>query len=342
MPVWSWGSWAGMAMVLTSLVYAAEDGFSKLPLHWMFWPTIGGLVIGIGGFLFPRALGVGYETIDELLTADLALKTVFGVLIVKSIIWSVSLGSGTSGGVLAPLLMMGAALGVLEAQVLPDNGPGYWALLSMAAVLGGTMRSPLTAVIFAVELTHDFDMMAPLLTATLSAFAFTALAMKRSILTEKISRRGLHLSREYSIDPLELHFVREVMRTDFIRLSHVPALEEVQAALASDQDFFPVVDGAGAIGSIIARDRLAEAAYVRRDSSSIAIGDRPAYVHPNETLRHVARRMVRNKQTRLLVANGDQDTEVIGILSLSDLLKAYERNLHAEETRDRAFSLSWR
>ena len=331
-----------MASLLTSLVYLAEDAFSKLPFHWMFWPTIGGLVIGIGGFFFPRALGVGYETIDELLRADLALKTVFGVLIVKSIIWSVSLGSGTSGGVLAPLLMMGAALGTLEAHVLPDNGPGYWALLSMAAVLSGTMRSPMTSVIFALELTHDFQMMVPLLTSTVSAYAFTALVMKRSILTEKISRRGLHLSREYSIDPLELHFVREVMRTEFVSLSNTPALEDVQAALASEQDFFPVTNSSGAISSVISRDRLAEATYLTRDTGSIAIGDRPEYIHPDATLRFVARRMVRNKQTRLLVASAGSDGQVIGLVSLPDLLKAYERNLQAEETRDRAFSLSWR
>jgi hypothetical protein len=327
-----------MSGALTAMVYAAEDGFSRLPFHWMFWPPIGGLVIGIGGFFFPRALGVGYETINEMLATDLALKTVLGVLIVKSIIWSVSLGSGTSGGVLAPLLMMGAALGVMEAQILPDNGPGYWALLSMAAVLGGTMRSPMTAVIFALELTHDYQMMAPLLTATVAAYAFTALAMKRSILTEKISRRGLHLSREYSVDPLELHFVREVMQQDFVSLSTASQPDEVLLALQADQDFFPVIDDDGEVSSVVPRALLAEMFFANRDEASLAMGEEPHYVHPDQTLRLVAHRMVREKQTRLLVRR-NADSPVVGLIDLPDLLKAFERNMQLEETRDRQFTL---
>jgi CIC family chloride channel protein len=123
-----------------------------------------------------------------------------------------SLGSGTSGGVLAPLLMMGGALGGLEAHLLPWEGAGFWPLVSMGAILGGTMRSPLTGVIFALELTHDVTVMLPLLLAVTIAHGFTVLMLRRSILTEKISRRGYHVSREYSIDPLEIIFAREVMR----------------------------------------------------------------------------------------------------------------------------------
>jgi chloride channel protein, CIC family len=124
----------------------------------------------------------------------------------------VSLGSGTSGGVLAPLLMIGGALGGLEAHMLPWEGAGFWPLVSMGAILGGTMRSPLTGVIFALELTHDVTVLLPLLLAVTIAHGFTVLTLRRSILTEKISRRGFHVSREYSIDPLEIIFAREVMR----------------------------------------------------------------------------------------------------------------------------------
>ncbi len=141
-----------------------------------------------------------------------ALTFLLGVLIVKSLIWMISLGSGTSGGVLAPLLMMGAALGGLEGMFLPHYGIGFWPLVSMGAILGGTMRSPFTGIVFAVELTHDLNMLLPLLVACFLAHAFTVLLLKRSILTEKIARRGFHLSREYALDPLEILFVREVMR----------------------------------------------------------------------------------------------------------------------------------
>jgi CIC family chloride channel protein len=143
-----------LSALLTLSVYAAEDGFRLLPIHWMWWPAFGGLVVGIGGLIFPQALGVGYETIGALLQGDVPGRVIAGILLVKWIIWSVSLGSGTSGGILAPLLMMGGALGGLEAMVLPDEGVGFWPLISMGAILGGTMRSPFTGAIFALELTH--------------------------------------------------------------------------------------------------------------------------------------------------------------------------------------------
>src|ERR1019366_8348709 len=205
-----------LSVLLTLAVYAAEDLFHLLPIHWMWWPVIGGLVIGLGGLIFPQALGVGYDTIGALLQGDVPRRIIIGILLVKSIIWAVSLGSGTSGGVLAPLLMMGGALGGLEAGFLPNEGPGFWPLVSMGAILGGTMRSPFTGILFAVELTHDVNMFLPLLVAAVIAHTFTVLVLKRSILTEKVARRGFHLSREYSVDPLEVIFVREVMRTRLI------------------------------------------------------------------------------------------------------------------------------
>ena len=197
---------------LTWLVYTCEDLFGKLRFHWMWWPALGGIAIGIGGLFFPQALGVGYDVIGGLLQGDVPTRIMLGVLLVKSTIWAVSLGSGTSGGVLAPLLMIGGALGGLEANVLPFEGVGFWPLVSMGAILGGTMRSPLTGVIFALELTHDVSVMLPLLLAVTIAHGFTVLTLRRSILTEKISRRGYHVSREYAIDPLEIIFAREVMR----------------------------------------------------------------------------------------------------------------------------------
>src|SRR6202167_994609 len=138
-----------LSALLTGAVYAAEDAFQKLPFHWMWWPAIGGLVIGVGGLIFPQALGVGYDTIGALVQGDVGHTTIAGILLVKSVIWAVALGSGTSGGVLAPLLMMGGALGGLETTFLPAEGAGFWPLISMAAVMGGTMRAPLMSIIFA-------------------------------------------------------------------------------------------------------------------------------------------------------------------------------------------------
>jgi len=217
----------GLSALLTLAVYASEDAFAKLPIHWMWWPVIGGVAIGIGGLIFPQALGVGYDMIGQMLQHQLPLYVLAGILLVKSAIWAISLGSGTSGGVLAPLLMMGGALGAVVAPILPAEGTGFWPLVAMGAILGGTMRSPFTGVVFMIELTHDVNMVLPLLTAVLVAHAFTVLVLKRSILTEKISRRGYHLTREYSPDPLEILFVKEVMQVPETGAKPVPAHEVV-------------------------------------------------------------------------------------------------------------------
>jgi CIC family chloride channel protein len=201
----------GVSALMTLSVYAVEDRFHRLKVHWMWWPAIGGVAVGLGGLICPRALGVGYEQIELLLHGQMALKAILVLAVVKWTIWAISLGSGTSGGVLAPLLMIGCALGGLESAWLPNQGPGFWALISMGAILGGTMRSPLTGIFFTLELTGDFNVLVPVLVATSVAFLFTVLTMKRSILTEKVARRGFHVTREYAIDPLEVLFVSDVL-----------------------------------------------------------------------------------------------------------------------------------
>jgi CIC family chloride channel protein len=200
-----------LAVGVTALVYRSEDLFGRLPVHWMWWPAIGGLIIGLGGLAQPRALGVGYDVINQLLTGRAGLSLIVGILVVKTLIWSLSLGSGTSGGVLAPVFMIGGALGALEGQLLPHVFPGFWAMAGLAAVVGGVMRSPLTGVVFTMELTHAWNALLPLLVASVGAYAVSALILKRSVLTEKVARRGVHLTREYSTDPLEAYFAREVV-----------------------------------------------------------------------------------------------------------------------------------
>jgi H+/Cl- antiporter ClcA len=200
-----------LALLATSLVYLSEDTFARLPIHWMWWPAIGGVVIGLGGLVVPQALGVGYNVIEAELNGSIALDLIVGILVVKTLIWSLSLGSGTSGGVLAPMLMIGGALGGLEAEVFPHVAPGFWPLVGLAGVLGGLMRSPLTGVLFALELTHRYEALLPLLIGATAAYAVSVLVLRRSVLTEKVARRGIHLSREYSIDPLEVLFVGDVM-----------------------------------------------------------------------------------------------------------------------------------
>jgi H+/Cl- antiporter ClcA len=324
-----------LSSLLTVGVYAAEDSFLKLPIHWKWWPAIGGLAVGLGGMIFPQALGVGYDTIRALLQGDVPRTIIVGVLLVKSVIWIVSLGSGTSGGVLAPLLMMGAALGGVEAGFLPAEGAGFWPLVSMGAILGGTMRAPFTAILFALELTHDINVLLPLLVAAMLAHATTVLLLKRSILTEKVARRGFHLTREYATDPLEILFVREVMRTEVAALPADATVETLRAQ--PTQHLYAVVNGDGHLKGVITRRELRELA--ESADGRVSLGDvlrKPVVAQADESLRAVVFRMAETGFTRLPVLD---DGKLVGMVSLHDLLMARVRNLHEERTRERVLRL---
>jgi CBS domain-containing protein len=333
--------------VLTGAVYAAEDAFHKLPIHWMWWPALGGLVIGLGGLYFPQALGVGYDTIGALLQGDVPGQIIAGVLVVKSTIWVVSLGSGTSGGVLAPLLMMGGALGGLEAMFLPSEGAGFWPLISMGAILGGTMRSPLTGVVFALELTHDVNVLLPLLIASVLAHAFTVLVLRRSILTEKVARRGYHLSREYAVDPLEILLVREVMRTNIVALPADASVHEVGQQLygtrhGRDQRLYPLVDGHGQLVGVVTRTAVQEALQTPAGQGR-TLADvgrtQPVVAYPDESLRVIVYRMAETGLTRMPVVVREDPRQLVGLLTLTDLLKARTHTLEAEQRRERVLPL---
>jgi CBS domain-containing protein len=340
-----------LSAMLTFAVYASEDAFTHLPIHWMWWPAIGGLVIGIGGLIFPQALGVGYSTIGALLNGSVTTQVIFGILLVKSIIWAFSLGSGTSGGVLAPLLMMGGALGGLEATFLPNEGLGFWPLISMAAILGGTMRSPFTGIIFALELTHDINVLLPLLVAVTIAHGFTVLIMRRSILTEKVSRRGYHLSREYAVDPLEILFVREVMRTNIAALPATISQKALGQLLTNQrnprgQHLYPVLDAEERLIGVVTRKDL-----IKLNQEQCPLGDGyrlaqlinpdPVVAYPDEPLRIVVYRMAETGFTRFPVVDRQDRHKILGMVSLNDLLKARTRNLAEERERERVLKLRY-
>jgi len=220
------GLLAGVAATaLSRMMYGFEDLFGHIPVHWMWWPAVGGIGVGIGGIFFPRGLGVGYDNIGELLRGSAPLGLIAGVILAKSLMWAFSLGSGTSGGVLAPLLMIGGALAELLAVLAhaSTQTQALCALVGMGAMLSGSLGVPLTAIVFSLELTHCFPAILPLSVACFASHAVTSLVMPRSILTEKLGRRGYHLTREYGVDPLETISVMEVM----------PEYSE-QPAIASD------------------------------------------------------------------------------------------------------------
>ena len=292
------------------MVYAAEDAFKRLPMHWMWWPMIGGLVVGVGGVFDPDALGVGYANIAVLLHGGTGIGPVLRLMLVKAIIWAIALGSGTSGGVLAPLLIIGGCVGGLFGHLLPHAGPGDWALIGMAATMGGTMRAPLTAMMFAVELTGDAALIVPLLAACGASYAFTVLLLKRSILTEKVARRGYHITREYSVDPLDLARVRDVMvdRVDTVPSSMT--VGELVAFFSSNEPHhrvYPVVDQENRPVALASRaDALSFVSDTSHHGLTLmeALGKRDMVIgFPDEPVSHLVGRMVQADSGRVPVVS---------------------------------------
>jgi H+/Cl- antiporter ClcA/CBS domain-containing protein len=321
-----------LAWTLSTSLYKVEDWFHRLPIHWMWWPALGGLAVGIGGYFQPRALGVGYDVIGDLLQNHMAASVIGGLLLAKALMWVIALGSGTSGGVLAPLLMLGAGLGAVLAPWLPGGVSGVWPLVFMAATLGGMMRAPVMAVVFAFELTQDANAMLPVLAASVVAYGFTVLTMGRSILTEKIARRGHHIYREYGIDPLERHNVAEVMTA---QPQSVDASASIAATLAGvfgpeqRHRAFPVTRDGKLVG-MLDREALMRAASPEALVASLYGVNPPLVALPGETCRSVATRLAVHGVERLPVVADPHSLVLIGIISRSDLVKP-ALGLHQEE-----------
>ncbi|NYJ10314.1 H+/Cl- antiporter ClcA/CBS domain-containing protein [Rhizobium leguminosarum] len=331
-----WGIFACAAMgiisglqsgLLTTLLYRIEDLFEALPIHWMWWPMLGGLVIGLGGLIEPRAMGVGYDIIDGLLNNRLLAPAVMSILLVKTVIWLFALSSGTSGGVLAPLLIFGGALGWLVGLVMPGNDPGFWALLGMAAMMGGTMRAPLTGTFFAMEITGDIGTLVPLLAATVVAYAVTVLLLRRSILTEKIARRGQHITREYGVDPFELSRAREIMISDVDTLPVTMTVGEACDFFASREKthrIYPVVDAGGRLAGIVSRadallwqgkaDLATQTLGENVTDGSVPVG------HPADTVAFIADLMLSTGDGRIPIVD-PASGKLCGLIARKDLLR---------------------
>ena len=323
--------------LLTVLLYGVEDIFPRLKLHWMWWPAIGGLAVGVGGLVDPNALGVGYDVIRHLLQGTVPTGEAERLLLVKAAIWIIALASGTSGGVLAPLLILGGALGAIEGHWLP-GGTGYWALIGMAAMMSGTMRAPLTGSLFAVELTGQFEVLLPVLAASGAAYGVTVLLMKRSILTEKIARRGVHITREYSADPFQLMRVGEVM---------VEQVEFLPASMPIDEavDFFttevprhksyPVVDSHGVAVGMAPRAEIlrwmTEGAHDGQTLGEVVSDAGMVRGRPEEQVGRLAERMLERDVGRVPVV--DDRGRLVGLVTRKDLLRVHARQKALENER---------
>jgi CIC family chloride channel protein len=337
------GCLAGLASgLLTQMVYRSEDLFQSLPIHWMWWPVFGGAVIGLGGLIEPHALGVGYDSIAALLHGDMTTSATVRLALVKAVIWSIALGSGTSGGVLAPLLIMGGAIGALFGVMMPVGEPGLWALIGMAAMMAGTMRSPLTSIIFAIELTHNLGGLLPLATACAMAHATTVLLLRRSILTEKVARRGHHVSREYIIDPFETMRVSDIMAKSVDTFAMDAALGDVVEFFSAPDaprrhKSYPVIDGEGRVLRMIAR---ADVFHWIRDGSpnEDTLGemglDRELITgYDDELVGQLADRMAAADISRIPILRRSDDA-LVGLVARRDLLRVRARAAKHEQERE--------
>ncbi len=334
---------AGLASgVLTQMVYASEDLFQRLPIHWMWWPMLGGAVIGVGGLIEPHALGVGYDNIAALLDGRMTGTSILRLVVVKAIIWAVALGSGTSGGVLAPLLIIGGALGALVGLVVPTGSDGIWALLGMAAMMGGTMRSPLTAIIFAIELTHNYTALLPLAVACTAAHATTVLLLRRSILTEKIARKGYHVMREYIVDPFETTRVAEIMAKPVDTLSGAMTINDVVAFFTGPEaairhKSYPVIDEMGSLLGMVARAdvlRWTTRGWEAGTSLRDALGDQQLVTgYEDELVGALADRMAAADVGRVAILRRGDDL-VVGLVARRDLLRVRADGVRHEHERE--------
>ena len=347
-PVQAWWPTGGLALgmgvlvgleaaLLSVLLYRIEDAFHRLPVYWMWWPAIGGVVVGIGGLIDVRVLGAGYANIQALLDGSLAVRVILALLFVKAIVWLVALGSGTSGGVLAPLLIMGGALGALLGQFLPGS-VGFWAMVGMAGMMSGAMRAPLTGALFAVELTGHFDALPATIAAATGAYAISVLIMRRSILTEKIARRGRHILQEYTVDPYEFLQAEQVMTPDPAVLSGTMSIKDAVAYFADDATHrtYPVVDEGGRLVAMVSRaDALRWQVEGELPDTSIgeALSDssQPT-AYPHSPIGGVADLMVESGVGRIPIVEVGTN-RVVGILSRHDLLKVRSARKRAEIDR---------
>ncbi len=313
----------------------------------MWWPALGGLAVGGIGYFVPHTMGVGYDNIQSILSAHLLGTTLLVLCLAKFLSWSIALGSGTSGGTLAPLFTIGGALGALAGElivaVLPSAGvdPRICALVGMAAIFAGASRAMLASAVFVFETTLQPLGLLPLLGGCSAAYLISALMMRHSIMTEKLARRGVRVPEEYSADFLDQILVKDAASRQVVTLAATRSLREARAwieggASGATHHGFPVVDEGGAVIGVLTRRDLLEAPYAPESPLRDLIHRNLAVAFEGHSLRQAADHMVREGVGRLPVL--DADSRLVGILTRSDLLEAHSARLESAEIAKRTLN----
>ena len=339
-----------VATWITRGVYAVEDAFEHLPFHWMWWPAIGGLAVGLVGYLAPRTLGIGYENIDGILTGTLVGHALLGLVVLKLASWAIALGSGTSGGTLAPLFTIGGGIGALMGSAAGRLLPGLGldarvaGLVGMAAMFAGASRALLASIVFAFETTRQPLGLLPLLAGCAAAYLISLLRMRHTIMTERLARRGTPVATEYASDHLAHQLVRDHAAAPVISLQGETTLGEVRRWLAdgaggATHQGFPVLDASGKLMGVVTRRDLTDPTVGDDVRVREALKRPPVVIFADCTLRDAADHMVRERVGRLPVVTRSASRTVVGMISRSDLLDAHSERLDASSTARRTYSV---
>ncbi len=341
------------AVLLSKALYWVEDTFEKLPLDELWWPAIGALILGIIGFFVPRVLGVGYDTIGDILNGNLAWKLLLVVMLAKFAALVISLGSGTSGGLLAPTFMWSAAMGGLFAMVgnhvFPSAhlSPGAFALVAMGAVFGAASRATFSFIIFAFEITRDYNSVLPLMLVAVIADGVAMLFMPRSsIMTEKLARRGLHVHQDYEADVLAQSTVSETMEKNAPVIPAGTKVGEVAERIARHDpavaryEAMLIVDSEGKLKGVVTRGDILRA--LDKDSSGAltveeAGSTKMVVTYPDELISEAVAKMLQFQVGRLPVVDHADDRKIVGYLNRAAIMATRMRRLRDEHMRDQGW-----
>ena len=335
-----------LAHAITRTLYAVEDAFERSRVHWMWWPAIGAVMVGAVGFAWPRTLGVGYDNIQAVLNGSLVGWALGALVVFKLLSWLIALGSGTSGGTLAPLFTIGggagALVGILVAGAFPGLGldPRIAGLVGMAAIFAGASHALLASVVFAFETTRQPVGLLPLLAGCAASYMIARVLSPTSLMTEKLARRGTRVRLDYEVDPLDQMLVKDIASFDPVTLTTTRAVEDVRdwmaaAAPGSTHQGFPVVDQVGRLVGVVTRRDLLDLDLPFTACVGDIVKRPPVVVFEDHSAREAADHMVRSKVGRLPVVRREAPDRVVGIISRSDLLEASERLRARSEERAR-------
>lgn len=340
-----------ISVAITKMVYGIEDLFEKLPVKWVWWPAIGGLVVGITGYFAPRTLGVGYSNITDILSGNITMYAIFSLCILKLLSWSIALGSGTSGGTLAPLLTIGGATGALLGgfvnYICPSSeiSVSLAALVGMSAMFAGASRAFLTAIVFALETTLQSNALLPLLATCGASYMVSFFLMEHTIMTEKIARRGIKTPASYEPDILEKITVQQVMQEQGIIISNNNTIGEITGWLENEPDYksnyFIVTDDEGNYKGIISASSLFSKLNDAELLIQTLIKRKAVSVNKDSSLRKAVEIMATENVDVLPVLSKNSNA-VTGILSYQDILSGYKQDMEHHETKQPHISLKRR